>query len=358
MLPNLKRMNKFMKRKKIGIIGHFGGEEKFLDGQTIKTKILHEELCRLDKYDIIVVDTYYFKKSKIRLLKDTLKCLAKCELVFILVSGGGMKIYFPILYYWNKLFGIKVIHDVIGGSLPNHVRANKNCGKYLNSFYLNLVESVSMKNELENLGIDNSVYFPNFKRLSRVEENNIYYGRDDVFEFCTFSRVTREKGVEDAINAVEKINSDAGRTVCKLDIYGEIDVSYKERFTQVMADASEAVVYKGLIEYGRSVESINNYYALLFPTYWDGEGFAGTVIDAYFSALPVIATDWNINSEIIPHMECGIVYPDDKIKNLEEAILWSIDNKEKMHQMKRNCLKKSMEYDVDVLMGKLMEYIE
>ena len=33
-----------MKKNKLGIIGHFGGNKKFLDGQTVKTKILYEEL--------------------------------------------------------------------------------------------------------------------------------------------------------------------------------------------------------------------------------------------------------------------------------------------------------------------------
>ena len=34
------------KSRKIGIIGHFGGKENILDGQTIKTKILHERTVK------------------------------------------------------------------------------------------------------------------------------------------------------------------------------------------------------------------------------------------------------------------------------------------------------------------------
>lgn len=53
-----------MKRKiKIGIIGHFGGKENILDGQTIKTKILHEELSKAIDWEIMKVDTYYKKES-------------------------------------------------------------------------------------------------------------------------------------------------------------------------------------------------------------------------------------------------------------------------------------------------------
>ena len=108
-------------KKNIGIIGHFGGEENFLDGQTVKTKVLYNELDKTGLYNIIKVDTYMFRKSKIKLLLDTVKCLLKCKTVFLLVSAGGMKVYFPLLYYWNKIIKTRVIHDVIGGNLHNFV---------------------------------------------------------------------------------------------------------------------------------------------------------------------------------------------------------------------------------------------
>ena len=43
----------------------------------------------------------------------------------------------------------------------------------------------------------------------------------------------KEKGIEDAINAVESINAHFGRTVYTLDIFGQVDVEYKERFSQL-----------------------------------------------------------------------------------------------------------------------------
>jgi len=50
------------------------------------------------------------------------------------------------------------------------------------------------------------------------------------YKLCTFSRVLKEKGIEDAINAVIKVNTDCGREVCTLDIYGQIDENTKMRF--------------------------------------------------------------------------------------------------------------------------------
>ena len=50
-------------KKRIAIIGHFGGKEDFLDGQTVKTKILYEELKHATDWEIKKVDTYYKSKN-------------------------------------------------------------------------------------------------------------------------------------------------------------------------------------------------------------------------------------------------------------------------------------------------------
>ena len=41
------------------------------------------------------------------------------------------------------------------------------------------------------------------------------------------------------------------------------------------------ISYCGLISFEKSVETLKEYFALLLPTYYEGEGFAGTLIGAY-----------------------------------------------------------------------------
>ena len=43
--------------KEIAIIGHFGGNEEILDGQTVKTKILYNELQNATDWKIKKIDT-------------------------------------------------------------------------------------------------------------------------------------------------------------------------------------------------------------------------------------------------------------------------------------------------------------
>ena len=344
------------KSRKIGIIGHFGGKENILDGQTIKTKILHEELSKATDWKIIKVDTYYKKKNPIKLLIDTFKCLFSTKDIIVLLSGNGMKFYFPILSFFAQKFHTNIYHDVIGGNLDLYVSKYPKFKKYLNSFQINWVETAGMKDKLENQAIKNCEVMPNFKRLSIADrEEEIEFS--EPYRFCIFSRVMKEKGIEDAIDAIQSINEDAGRVICSLDIYGRIDDGYAERFEEVLKNVTEAIQYKGMVPYDKSVEAIKDYYALLFPTYWDGEGFPGTIVDAFSAGLPVVATDCNCNAEIIVNKENGILYPNEEIRNLTEAIKWMLNNKDSINELKSNCLISAKKYQPDEYIKKIVNVI-
>lgn len=331
--------------KKIGIIGHFGGNENFSDGQTIKTKILYNELKKSTNWEIIKVDTYYKKNNPIKLLKDTLLCLFSAKDIIVLLSGNGMKFYFPLLYFFSKYFHKKVYHDVIGGNLDKYIEKYPNFRKYLNSFEVNWVETEGLKKKILNQKVTNCEVIPNFKRLNIIKKVNLEI--NEPYKFCIFSRIMKEKGVEDAINTIKKINHKNKRKVCILDLYGNIDKNYESRFNELTKTFGEEISYKGIVPYNESSVILKNYFALLFPTYWDGEGFPGTIVDAFSAGIPVLASDWNCNKEIVSNKEDGIIYPNDEIKDLEEAIEWLIKNKNQMEVLKKNCIEKAENYQPD-----------
>lgn len=346
------------KSRKIGIIGHFGGKENILDGQTIKTKILHEELSKATDWKIIKVDTYYKKKNPIKLLIDTFKCLFSTKDIIVLLSGNGMKFYFPILSFFAQKFHTNIYHDVIGGNLDLYVSKYPKFKKYLNSFQINWVETAGMKDKLENQAIKNCEVMPNFKRLSIANIDISKQKFSEPYRFCIFSRVMKEKGIEDAIDAIESINEEAGKEICSLDIYGRIDDGYVERFEKVLKQVTNAIQYKGMVPYDKSVDAIKDYYALLFPTYWKGEGFPGTIVDAFSAGLPVIATNWNCNGEIVSDRVNGILYPNEEIKNLKEGIEYLINNTSNVGQMKKSCISSAKRFQPDKYIASIISRIE
>lgn len=335
--------------KKIGILGHFGGKEEFFDGQTVKTKVLYEELSRVEGIKLYKADTYYVRRNPFKYMFQTVKMLLLCESVIVLLSRPGMRIMFPFLYYWKKLFKVKIYHDVIGSTLEKCVDRYKHWRKYLSSFEANWVEFQSMCDGLTEQGVENVSVLPNIKRLEAISgfDEECFWKKP--VKFCTFSRVIKEKGITDAVETICKINEEYGETVAKLDIYGPVYEDYKEEFESLKKCFGDSIRYCGIIDFNSSVDTLKNYDALLFPTFFIGEGFPGTVIDCYHSALPVIATDWNANKEIIKDGITGILYPNDKFKDLSEAVKWAIENSREMIQMKWNVLEEVKKYDADTL---------
>lgn len=330
--------------KQVGVIGHFGGNYSFSDGQTVKTKIVTNELIKtFGEKDVATVDTYGGIKKLLMTVFKSVKLLKECRNIIMLPAHNGIRIFAPVLKYSNVFYKRKLHYCVIGGWLPEYLKKHKFTAKCLKSFDCIYVETEIMKNNLEKIGFKNITVVPNCKNLNILKENELEYNCDETYRFCTFSRVMKEKGIEDAIDAVKNINDMAGKTICFLDIYGAIDENYKERFENLKKSFPEYIKYCGVVPFDKSVEVLKSYFALLFPTYYEGEGFAGTLIDAFSAGVPVIASDWRYNKELIEHLKTGIVYPCKEAKTLTDAIKLMLGNKE-IFEMKKNCLEEAKKY--------------
>lgn len=323
---------------KVGIIGHFGGRKKFLDGQTVKTKTLYQELKNRGK-DIYVVDTYLNNTNKIKLLINSMICILKCDTVIILLSRNGMRIYFPLMYWAKKMLKKKIFHDVIGGNLTEYVEIYPQYRKYLNAFDENWVEFEQLKIALEKEGVINCKVIPNFKNLN-LSEAHLKINDESKHKICMFSRVMKEKGIVDAIETVHNYNEE-NQYKFHLNIWGPIEEEFRDEFEEMIEKYPKDFSYKGIVNYNMSVETLTDHIALLFPTYWKGEGFPGTIIDAYAAGLPVIATDWNANSELIDNFKTGWVYPNDKCWDLKSSLEWMALHLDELILMRRNSYEKA-----------------
>ena len=342
--------------KKITIVGHFGGKKIFSDGQTVKTKILYDELKKVPNFEIKKVDTYYKSKRPIKLLLTTFINIISTKDIILLLSGNGMRFYFPLCYFFAKIFKKNIYHDVIGGNLWEYVIKYPTYKKYLNSFKYNWVETIALKDKLKELGISNVQVIPNFKNLHVIDKEKIKLPNNRNYKFCTFSRVTEKKGITDAIYAVAKLNEIGYK--CILDIYGPIDSEYEETFYKLLGKNKSCINYCGIISYNNSTNTLKKYDLLLFPTYWEGEGFPGTIVDAFSSGLPVVATDWNCNKEILSNYKTGIIYPNKTEKTLEDAIVKLLDDEKLLLEMKYNCINEAKKYVPSIYMKKIISYME
>ena len=347
---------KFM--EKIAIIGHFGGKKEFNDGQTVKTLTLYRALKSTKLFGIYKIDTYYNKTNKIKLLYKTIIGLLTCKKIIILLSQNVMKLYFHLLYWSKKILGTQVYHDVLGGKLDVLLKRHNNWSKYISSFVVNWVELPSLYNILHKQGIKNVQLLPNFKNLQILKNENKKINSNMLFwKICTFSRVCEEKGITHAIETLAKIKEQYVNFNFKLDIWGPIEEKYKTTFDSLL-QSNSFTEYKGVVHFNNSVEVLSQYDILLFPTHWHGEGFPGTLIDAFAAGLPSIATDWNGNKEIISHKKTGILYPWQDILTLQDGILWAFNNSQKWQQMQFNCLNEAKKYTVSACLPMILEKLQ
>ena len=213
-----------------------------------------------------------------------------------------------------------------------------------------------MKNALEKQGFTNVVVMPNCKDLKILKPEELVYPTGEPYKLCTFSRVMKEKGIEDAVNAVKEINEKEGRTVYTLDIYGQVDSSQTQWFENLQTTFPNYIEYKGVVDYDKSVEVLKNYFALLFPTRFYTEGIPGTIIDAYAAGIPVIASKWGSYSDII-NDRTGIGYDFDTENGLTGNLLQAANIPTIIFDKKIQCLTEAERYKTESVVKVLIKQL-
>lgn len=342
--------------KKIGISGAFDFKGMYHGGQCVKAREVYYAFCeKYGKENVLFLETFR-ERNYIKLLFKSFLLIKSCEQIAILPAQNGVKIFAPLFSLLNKFFKRKLHYFVIGGWLPEFVESNSFLKKPLLKFNKIFVETNSMKEKLEKLRLNNVLYFPNFREMKILKEDDLVYSTSAPFKLCTFSRIIKEKGIGDAVKSVTCVNEKLGETAFCLDIYGVVDDAYKEEFEKIMSEAPDYIKYCGSVKPEKATDTLKNYFALLFPTYYSGEGLAGTLIDALASGIPTVATDWRYNAEIIENGVTGLVY-DYKNKDLLTSTLeYLYSCPDKFNLLKKNCILEAEKYTRKAAMEIINKY--
>ena len=332
--------------KRVSIIGHFAEGLEYLDGQTVKTKIVTEELQnQLGIDQVLKIDTHGGWKVLLKSPFQVFRALKHSANVLIFPAHNGLRVYAPLLFFLRKLFKKRNIHYVvIGGWLPQFLSKRRTLAEMLKHFDGIYVETNTMKRALDAQGFDNVFVMPNCKKLTILSEEELVYPSEAPYKLCTFSRVMREKGIEDAVNAVMEVNESLGYQAFSLDIYGQVDAGQTEWFESLKSRFPEYVRYCGCVDANRSVEVLRHYFALLFPTHFYTEGIPGTIIDAYAAGVPVISARWESFSDIVNDGVTGIGYTFMNTHDLTDILYSCAENPSKITALKLACLNKSVSF--------------
>lgn len=136
--------------------------------------------------------------------------------------------------------------------------------------------------------------------------------------FVFISQLRPEKGLADALRAIELCPRE-----CTLAIYGP---SLPQTDLLALRSHSRAV-YHGALPHEHVPRVLADHDALVFPSYHEGEGMPGVVVEALQCGLPVIAARWRSLGELVHDEECGLLVPARAPEELAVAMtrLWNDD---------------------------------
>jgi len=234
------------------------------------------------------------------------------DVIFLNSSRGGTKYLVPLLYVITKIFRLKFVFRPFGGDIKDYTALYSNFQKWLfkktvlqaDIFFLQTKELMTFyagKNA-------NTIQLPTSREMPKKEfvRPNRPFGK----RFIYLGFINEAKGIDHLIEADKGLGDDY-----TIDVYGPIK---EAKYEQTFKDNSK--LYKGVLAKEEVLPTLRQYDVLILPTYYRGEGYPGSILEAYSLGLPVITTHWKAIPEIVKHAETGLLITPKSTDQLIKAI--------------------------------------
>lgn len=330
---------------KVLFISHIGhGKNAAPNGVNIKNRHLLKYLNHMDGIQTRVIDTDNWKTKIIPLfLKIAFFSFTHSK---IILSINTMSAY-RVLQFLNLFdFEKKLLYFVVGGNLHKRMENGEVDKKYYQNISQIFVETSQMQETLMRLGCKNVQCLPNTKYFDAPELGDDKKIQEPLKCFY-IGRIHPDKGMHLIFESFETLNAEKLSLV--IDFYGPIEKKYEAEFKELLAlyDWSRYHGTLDLIGNAKGYDLLAQYDLFVFPTYWPGEGFPGAVLDSFISGVPVLASDWNHNKEVISEGYDGFIFQAKNTEALIEKLKYILDNKELLAEMSRNAQETSKKYKAE-----------
>lgn len=98
------------------------------------------------------------------------------------------------------------------------------------------------------------------------------------------------------------------------------------------------------------------YDCFVFPSFM--EGFSGSVVEAMFAGLPILASDIGPNKEAVQHMQTSYLFKAGDVADIEKALHWYMNNKLTALEQARNAYAYAKaHFELNDIVDKFEEYL-
>ncbi len=345
-------------KKKVLVLGYFGYVDNELDGQILKTRNIYELLLLKigNRADIDRFDTQRFKYSKLSFFKMLFKII-RCQVLVYIPAHNNLKYLFPIIYAFCWLKRSEIFYFVVGGWLVQYLKSKKLHVALLSNIRAILTESTDLSNSLTTeFRLKNVVTFPNFRIHSFIPT---FVQNIDQFRIVYMARISRMKGIDYVFSLAAYFEncSDHKKRVI-IDFYGPVEEEDEVYFYD-QVNKHQNVTYRGVLQPENIHETLNDYDLMVFPTRYFTEGFPGTVLDAFISGLPIVATHWKHATNFIIPDKTGFIVPfENSVQEFIGAVITLYQDHDLLMKMKHNAFEQSRDYSSENAWEILKEFFE
>jgi glycosyltransferase involved in cell wall biosynthesis len=319
-------------------------------GETIKNFTIVNYLK--DKSSKIeIIDTLDWRKRPFVVFKIINAILFYRKRKFI-ISASTNSVYLLTKYMNFFLKDLTCFYFAIGNTV-HYFSIDKM--KYYKVYDKIFVEGQVTMDKFMQLGFSNFNYLPNFKKTNFSIER-IKSPTPDKLKLVFVSRIVEQKGVYILLEAVKELNKLGYQSKIDLVYFGPGHIENIKLLNSAIAKIDN-ITYGGVLDFfdSNSYSILSSFDILVFPSFWHGEGFPGVIIDAYISGLAVIATDWNLNSEIVKDGINGKIIIPNSQTDLINSILYFMENILELQRIKNNNIICSKKFDSTSLLDKVFD---
>lgn len=243
---------------------------------------------------------------------DVIKMLPKIDVLTLHVPTMVLPVLGPLCYLLARISGKAFVLRKFGGT-------DYTCFGWLartlsiwvvNRAAIYLAEAEALVKIAQSHGARNACWYPNNRPFDGNTISEDLRARR-CQKFVYVGQVRRKKGILELAEAADKQELDE-----PVDIYGPFyDGITEDTFRQF-----RNVRYRGVLNPLQVTATLREYDALVLPTYHEGEGYPGVILEAYCAGLPVICSRWRFLPEIVS-TNCGILVSPHDVNALCDAML-------------------------------------
>lgn len=171
--------------------------------------------------------------------------------------------------------------------------------------------------------------------------------------FAFISRIMKEKGIDQYLEAAEKIKSQNSNV--EFHVCGFCEKAYEGKLVELNENGT--VIYHGMID--DISNFLRNIHCVIHPTYYP-EGMSNVLLEACASGRPIITTNRAGCREIVDNGKNGYIIEQkntlDLVDKINKFIALSYDDKMHMGYMGRNKVEK--EFDRKIVVNSYLRELE